>query len=258
MSKKAAIVGLFAIVSAGTMFAAEGRVPQGIPNLDHVFVIMMENHGFSQIIGNPDAPFANQYANSANSATNYFAVGHPSSTNYLEIVGGSNFGVRSDNAPDWHNQNCAPNLGPNPYTTTDFPSSPNVCPIAGTGTDAATPPVDFTNECPDPTVTDPCAPGLISIDGSSIPAAANTVGKTIGDQLAENGRRWKSYQESLPPTGADGIAYSDGFFTDLFNHPGLAGRLERFPQTVRREAQSVCIFQKCAGWQRSATTAWPT
>ncbi len=40
---------------------------------------------------------------SANSATNYFAVGHPSLTNYLEVVGGSNFGVQSDNGPDWHN-----------------------------------------------------------------------------------------------------------------------------------------------------------
>jgi phosphatidylinositol-3-phosphatase len=228
MRKKTIILGLLATALAGTMFAAEGRVPEGIPNLDHVFVIMMENHGYSQIIGNPAAPFANQYANSANSTTNYFAVGHPSSTNYLEIVGGSNFGVRSDNAPDWHNQNCNPNLGPTPYTTTDFPSSPNVCPIAGTGTDAATPAVDFTNECPDPTVTDPCAPGLISIDGSSIPAASNTVGKTIGDQLAERGRHWKSYQESLPPTGADGIAYSDGFFTDLSTIPASLGGSSAF------------------------------
>ena len=124
MRRKTAILGLLATALVSTMFAAEGRVPEGIPNLDHVFVIMMENHGFSQIIGNPDAPFANQYAKSANSATNYFAVGHPSSTNYLEIVGGSNFGVRSDNSPDWHNQNCSPNLGPTPYLTTDFPCQP--------------------------------------------------------------------------------------------------------------------------------------
>ena len=42
-----------------------------------------------------------------------------------------------------------------------------------------------------------------------------TVGKMIGDQLAETGRRWKSYQESLPAAGADGVDYSDGYFTDL-------------------------------------------
>jgi len=221
MTKKILSVCLFALLTAA-MFAQQGEAPRGIPHLDHVFVIMMENHGYSQIVGNKNAPFANQYAKSANSTTNYFAVGHPSSTNYLEIVGASNFGVRSDNAPDWHNGTCSPNLGPNPYTTTDFPSSANVCPIAGEGMDAATPAVDLTNECPNPSVTDPCPPGLVSIDGRSIPAA-HTVGKTIGDQLAERGRRWKSYQESLPPTGADGIAYSDGFFTDLSTIPDSLG-----------------------------------
>ena len=221
MTKKTLSACLFALLAAA-MFAQQGEAPRGIPHLDHVFVIMMENHGYSQIVGNKNAPFANQYAKSANSTTNYFAVGHPSSTNYLEIVGASNFGVRSDNAPDWHNGTCSPNLGPNPYTTTDFPSSANVCPIAGEGMDAATPAVDLTNECPNPSVTDPCPPGLVSIDGRSIPAA-HTVGKTIGDQLAERGRRWKSYQESLPPTGADGIAYSDGFFTDLSTIPDSLG-----------------------------------
>ena len=78
-----------------TAYAQEGSVPKGIPHLDHVFVIVMENHGYKQIIGNPDTPFANSYAKSANSATNYFAIAHPSLTNYLEIVGGSNFGVHS-------------------------------------------------------------------------------------------------------------------------------------------------------------------
>ncbi len=226
MTKKTLPVCLFALLTA-TMFAEQGEAPRGIPHLDHVFVIMMENHGYSQIVGNPNAPFANQYAKSANSTTNYFAVGHPSSTNYLEIVGASNFGVRSDNAPDWHNGTCSPNLGPTPYTTTDFPSSANVCPIAGEGMDAETPAVDLTNECPNPSVTDPCPPGLVSIDGRKIPAA-HTVGKMIGDQLAETGRRWKSYQESLPSTGADGIAYSDGFFTELSTIPDSLGGSSAF------------------------------
>ncbi|PYX96344.1 MAG: phosphoesterase, partial [Acidobacteria bacterium] len=50
-----------------TVFAAEGPVPKGVPHLDHVFVIMMENHGYNQIVNNPDAPFANELARSANS-----------------------------------------------------------------------------------------------------------------------------------------------------------------------------------------------
>src|SRR5260370_31661808 len=100
MIKKAAIMGLLAAALAGIVCAQEGKVPKGIPHLDHVFVIMMENHGYKQIIGNPDTPFANAYANSANTATNYFAVAHPSWTNYLEVVGASNFRVHIDDHPD--------------------------------------------------------------------------------------------------------------------------------------------------------------
>jgi len=218
MKKLATLVGLvLAVVSPA--FAGEGRPPKGIPSLDHVFLIMMENHGYSQIVGNRNAPFVNHYMKSVNAATNYFAVGHPSLTNYLEVVGGSNFGVRSDNPPDWHDSACSPNLVSG-NTVTDFPSSPAVCPISGSGTDAETPALDLTNECPNPQVTDPCPPGLIDIAGSLfIPAAPNTVGKTIADQLAEHGLSWKSYQENLPPTGADGVNNSDGFFTDASNIP---------------------------------------
>ena len=214
MIKKAAFLGLLAVVLAGAVSAQEGKVPKGIPRLDHVFVIMMENHGYNQIIGNPDTPFAESYADSANSATNYFAVAHPSLTNYLEVVGGSNFGVHSDNNPDWHNATCTNNLASGAVNT-DSPASPNVCPIYGTGTDAATPAIDCTNEV---TCASGSNDGENNIDGvKSIDAAKHTLGKTIADQLVEAGLTWKSYQESLPSTGADGVNFSDGFFTDASN-----------------------------------------
>src|SRR6202158_2872128 len=143
MIRKIAAVGLSTALLAAPMFANEGAVPKGVPRLDHVFVIVMENHGYGQIIGNPDTPFANSYANSANSANNYFAVAHPSLTNYLEVVGGSNFGVHADQYPDWHNTACLPNL-PTGAASTDVPSTGNICPIAGNGADAATPAVDTT------------------------------------------------------------------------------------------------------------------
>ncbi len=217
--KKIFLLVCLAMALLSPAFAGEGAIPTGVPHLDHVFVIMMENHGYSQIVGNPNAPFVNQYMKTANAATNYFAVGHPSSTNYLEVVGGSNFGDRSDNAPDWHNMSCSPNLMSGTVVT-DFPPSGAVCPISGTGTDAETPAIDLTNECP--TSVDPCPPGLNDLNGTLHYAAApNTSGKTIADQLAEHGMTWKSYQESLPSTGADGIKYSDGFFTDLSDIPSI-------------------------------------
>ncbi len=208
MKSFAVAAGLLSALVSTSALAVEGPTPKGVPHLDHVFVIMMENHGYGQIIGNPNLPFINQYAKTANLATNYFAVAHPSLTNYLEIVGGSNFGVHTDNYPNWHNTTCLTNLATG-VVATDNPSSGLICPIAGTGTDAETPAVDVTNETQG-------APGDNNIDGTrSIPAASNTSGKTIADQLVARGQTWKSYQENIGPQGPDGVNVSDGVYTNL-------------------------------------------
>jgi len=192
----AMVTSLMAALAAGPAQAHDA-----IPRLDHVFVIMMENQVYSHIIGNPDAPFINGYAATANLATNYLAVGHPSLTNYLEVVGGSNFGIVNDNSPDWHNTTCQSNLQTG---TPSLEGAPNTCPIAGSGLDAATPAVDTTNE------------GTPTVPIHNIPLApAMTVGKSIADQLDEAGMSWKSYQESLPPYGADGVNNSDGLISNL-------------------------------------------
>jgi hypothetical protein len=208
MISKTATLGFLVSALVSTMSAQEGRAPKGVPSLDHVFVVMMENHGYSQILNNPNAPFINQYAKTHNTATNYFAIAHPSLTNYLEVVGGSNFGVHTDNYPDWHDKNCTTNLASG-IVATDTPASPLICPISGVGTDAATPAIDFTNETQGP-------PGAINIDGKqSIAADKDTVGKTIADQLVAQGMSWKSYQQSIPLGGIDLVNYSDGFFSNL-------------------------------------------
>jgi len=207
MKKKITVAALLAAALTCAGFAQQGPVPKGVPHLDHVFVIMMENHGYSQILNNLNAPFINSYAQSANLATNYYAIAHPSLTNYLEAVGASNFGVLSDNDPDFH-ASCTTNLTTG-IPNTDNPSSPSICPISGGGTDAATPLIDTTNEVQG-------NPGEINIDGvHSFAANPNTVGITIADQLVEAHHTWKSYQESLPVGGPDYVTYSDGFFTNL-------------------------------------------
>src|SRR5437762_1845972 len=64
-----------------------------VPAFDHIFVILMENHSYSEIIGNTTAaPYLNQLANQYGVATNYFAVTHPSLPNYVALVGGDTFG----------------------------------------------------------------------------------------------------------------------------------------------------------------------
>lgn len=219
MKKTFIALTLLATAMAGSAMAAEGPVPKGIPHLDHVYVVMMENHGYSQLLDNPNAPYINHLARTANLATNYFAIAHPSLTNYLEVVGGSNFGVLNDNSPAWHDTTCTTNLASGVAATENPASHTPICPIAGVGTEAATPAVDVTNESQG-------LPGTNNIDGVTSIAASNTiVGKTIADQLIARGQAWKTYQESLPPTGADGVDFSDGVFDNHTNfsaiHPTL-------------------------------------
>ena len=167
---------------AGPVFADDDRGRE-IPQLDHVFVIVMENQSASDILGNPRAPFINRYAHEANQATQYFAVGHPSLPNYLHIVGGSNFGVPGDQSPKWH----------------DDPSSApgSVAPLEGSGVDLATP-----------------AALTGANDGKDMDAAP-FIAMTIADQLHAVGKTWKSYQQSLPASGADRVDSADGTFSNL-------------------------------------------
>ena len=203
-----------AALANGPVMADNGRADNDrpIPRFDHVFVIVMENHAYDQIISNthPEvAPFINSYAKSANLATNYFGVGHPSLTNYLEIVGGSNFGVINDFSPDWHNTTCTPNIVSRAPARED--ATADICPISGIGVDGETPAVDTTNE------GSPASPVF-----NDYLAPAHTVGKMIADQLVEHGMRWKAYQENLPPYGADGVNNSDGLISDLTaKEPGM-------------------------------------
>jgi len=201
----ALLLGMTAMTTGAALAQDDHR---SIPELDHVFVIMMENHYISQILGNPNAPFITSYAGTANLANNYWAVGHPSLTNYLEIAGGSNFGIVNDNPPAWHaTSGCASTLA----SFVDESATENACPISGSGMDAATPAVDTTNEGTptEPIYNTPFAP-------------AKTEGITIADQLVEHGMSWKSYQEDLPPYGADGVNASDGLVSNTTqSEPGM-------------------------------------
>jgi hypothetical protein len=255
MLKKAAILACSAAVLAGSAFAQEGPVPKGVGRLDHVFVIVMENHGYQQIINNPNEPYLNSLiANKkVNLATNYFAVGHPSLTNYLEIVGGSNFGVRSDNAPDWGNPSCSPNIATgivnadNGAGQTTIPvDTGKVCPIAGSGKDADTPPVDNWNE-----VTLPQFPYLADIDGIRSVPAESVVGKTIADQLVHVGKSWKSYQESLPLGDVFGVNYSNGTATNLTNFSTLA------PLTSASVVQAYAVKHNPFAYFKSVQEGYP-
>jgi len=67
------------------------------PRYDHIFLIIEENHGFSEVIGNSAAPNLNAFANTYGLATNYSGTSSPSEPNYVAMLGGSDFGIADDN-----------------------------------------------------------------------------------------------------------------------------------------------------------------
>jgi hypothetical protein len=199
-------------LAAGSAGASASEHPESnFGRLDHVFLIVMENQTNTDILQNPNAPFINQYAAQVNQATQYFAVGHPSAPNYLEIVGGSNFGLTNDYWPVWINgvgcQDNAPSSGCGHAFT----------PISAAGLDN---PVVATA-----TASTDCN-GQVSLGGN--PPAANNCAlrnypaapftpQSIADQLVATGKSWKTYQESLPAIvpGVFGVNYSDGEWSNL-------------------------------------------
>jgi Phosphoesterase family len=68
----------------------------GFPHYDHVFLIINENHNATQILNNPAAPIINALANDYGLATSYTGVSDPSEPNYVAMLGGSDFGINSD------------------------------------------------------------------------------------------------------------------------------------------------------------------
>ena len=63
--------------------------PSTIPAADHVFLIVLENHAFNQVIGSPAMPYFNSLASAHALATNYFADTHPSIGNYFMLTTGN-------------------------------------------------------------------------------------------------------------------------------------------------------------------------
>jgi hypothetical protein len=62
-----------------------------VPPFRHVFVIVMENHEYEDVIGNPAAPYINRLSNEYGLATSAFGVTHPSLPNYMALTGGDTF-----------------------------------------------------------------------------------------------------------------------------------------------------------------------
>ncbi len=133
----------------------------------HIFVIMMENHGTPEIIGNTsDAPFINKLVSRANVATNYFGVTHPSLPNYLSLFSGSFQGIWDD---------CK------------------------AGADVMCAPEEFIPTSGDGTAGDYLSPAQIAA-ASAIPHLFP--GSNLVDQLEAQHLTWRAYMQSMPAVGS--------------------------------------------------------
>src|SRR5438093_1178725 len=92
--KRFAIFGVLAIISIAH--------PNPLPPVQTVFIILMENHNWSDIKNSPDAPYINNLllpmASYCGQYYNPPAL-HPSLPNYLWLEAGTNFGIFDDNWP---------------------------------------------------------------------------------------------------------------------------------------------------------------
>jgi phospholipase C len=150
-----------ASAASGSSAAARTGAPQ------HIFYIMMENHWYSQIIGNQrDAPFINRLAGRGNLATNYYGVTHPSLPNYLAAISGSFQGIWDD---------CA------------------------AGATVTCPPEEFVPGSGDGTA----GHYLTSAQIASASATPHLFpGRNIVDQLESHGLTWRAYMQSIPSVGS--------------------------------------------------------
>ncbi len=67
-----------------------------VPRPDHIIFAWFENHQYSQIVGNSQAPYINSLIPKATLLTNMFALTHPSYPNYIAMFSGSTQGVTTD------------------------------------------------------------------------------------------------------------------------------------------------------------------
>lgn len=75
------------VTATATVTVTAGN-PAGVPALGHIVIVLEENHGYTDVIGNSSMPYLNQLAAGGGLATKYYAVTHPSIGNYFELTTG--------------------------------------------------------------------------------------------------------------------------------------------------------------------------
>lgn len=103
------------IKSASKQIPSNNHLPEKI---DHIVVVIEENHSQQEIEGDSSAPYMNSLMQQGANLKNYHAIEHPSQPNYLDLFSGSNQGVTNDNVPKnrFSSENLGSELFANHYT----------------------------------------------------------------------------------------------------------------------------------------------
>ena len=78
--------------------------------VDHVFIVVMENHAYDQTRNTSSTPYTTALAIANAVATDYWATDNPSLPNYLDLFAGGNYGITSNCNPSASCHIDAPNL----------------------------------------------------------------------------------------------------------------------------------------------------
>jgi hypothetical protein len=101
----AALAGAVLIPFGSTLASSQNGADHSA--VKRIFVIMLENHSQSTVIGDVNAPFITGLAHAYGEATNYYGVTHPSQPNYVAAITGQlDINRMNDNAAnhyDWPN-----------------------------------------------------------------------------------------------------------------------------------------------------------
>ena len=109
------VVDSAADVAMESQSPADGASVDGAAKLASIgttFVILFENHDWSQIVGNSTAPYMNSLLTKGAYAQQYYnpPMNHPSLPNYLWINAGDNIGIIDDNDPPFHSLSTTDHL----------------------------------------------------------------------------------------------------------------------------------------------------
>ena len=87
------------LIALALLAVSRAGAEPAMPRYEHIFVIILENKGYDQIMTHPEwTPVLHRLADEYGSASQFYAEVHSSEANYIAMLGGDTFGIHDDDA----------------------------------------------------------------------------------------------------------------------------------------------------------------